>query len=265
MRNGYFHGLETLFTLICAGLQEPRAVVGWVQKYQNKQLRDIVNSISQYQCDMPNCFNLNPVTWNNISDQIFSIGQESNMSEIKEAFAKLWTRLADDFVKEINFREYNSIKHGFRARSGGFTLAVGEQKDPNIPVPPEKMKVIGGSRFGSSFFVAEQIQGSPSRLHSDPHFWVRRNSINWNPEFLASILQLISKSIQNVLTFLKVLNGVENKSLGLIFPDDITIFDKPWTEYYDTMSINLAQVVSEEHIERFTKDEILKRFRKGRK
>lgn len=44
LRNAYFHALETFFALLFAAIQAPTCVVGWMQKYQ---VRDIVSLIGK--------------------------------------------------------------------------------------------------------------------------------------------------------------------------------------------------------------------------
>jgi hypothetical protein len=47
LRVAYSHGLESLFTLLCAMVQAPDCVAGWLLKYRNKELFDVVRKIDQ--------------------------------------------------------------------------------------------------------------------------------------------------------------------------------------------------------------------------
>ena len=51
--------------------------------------------------------------------------------------------------------EYNSIKHGLRVNPGGSYIAVGAEQTPGVPAPPEAMRSMGGSPYGSTFFEIE--------------------------------------------------------------------------------------------------------------
>src|SRR4051812_7198190 len=45
LRTAYAHSLETFFALLCATIQAPDCVVGWLLKYRNKELFDLVRKI----------------------------------------------------------------------------------------------------------------------------------------------------------------------------------------------------------------------------
>jgi len=49
IRLAYFHGIETFFSLICATLQAPECVVGWLRKYSVNSLRKMVEDINSGQ------------------------------------------------------------------------------------------------------------------------------------------------------------------------------------------------------------------------
>lgn len=40
LRTAYSHALETFFALLCAALQAPDCVVGWILQYRNTELED---------------------------------------------------------------------------------------------------------------------------------------------------------------------------------------------------------------------------------
>jgi hypothetical protein len=45
-------------------------------------------------------------------------------TKIEISFSSLWKHFAEDFLRDGFSEEYNSIKHGFRLRIGGFSLAM---------------------------------------------------------------------------------------------------------------------------------------------
>jgi hypothetical protein len=155
------------------------------------------------------------LTWNRLSERVhaYSNKDPERVKETTSLFAQLWQRLSHTYLDEEVINEYNSIKHGYRARSGGFTLAVGIEEQYGVPAPPENMRLVGGSKFGSSFFVAEVIQGE-SKMKEDPNFKTRRHSLNWDAEAMAHALKLISVSINNIKSYLLILNGIKPEQLN---------------------------------------------------
>jgi hypothetical protein len=49
LRAAYSHGLETLFALLGATVQAPDCAVGWLLKYQNRELNEVVRKIHNRQ------------------------------------------------------------------------------------------------------------------------------------------------------------------------------------------------------------------------
>src|SRR5437762_3222627 len=45
LRSAYHHGLETLFTLMCAGLQAPGCIAAWILLSRSADLRSLVSAI----------------------------------------------------------------------------------------------------------------------------------------------------------------------------------------------------------------------------
>ena len=123
------------------------------------------------------------------------------------------------------------MKHGLRVRPGGFSLAFGPEDVPGVPAPPEKMSYLGGSDFGSSFFYSAGI-GNEIDKRNPTHFRLKRHSLNWDPEGLSHGLNLISMSLNNILAFLKVVNGIDAESVKLIYPDNESYFEAPWRPSY---------------------------------
>lgn len=258
LRTAYHHGLETFFTLVCATLQAPLCIVGWMQKCQTHQLRNLVRKIHEGHHKIRNKLCLQEVTWDAVSDAInlFSYEDEARTQETKELFAVLWSRLAHDYLDDYNIKEYNSIKHGFRARAGGFTLFAGLEHKYGVQPPAEEMKVVGGSEFGTSFYLAERVQNAP-KLQRDPHFRVRLCSLNWRPEAMIQALQLISISIGNLISYLRILHGVDPKTVPFRRPQDSEFFHAPWQNSVSVTSASFDTIVAEQHIHRFSNDEIL--------
>ena len=258
IRIAYCHGLETLFSLLCACIQAPDCIIGWLQKYTLKQLRDLVKNIVNYQTPIFCKFNLQSVTLEELSNLIndFNLQKEDKKQQLKESFTTLWRRFAKDFLDDKLIAEYNNIKHGFRVRPGGFNVLVGPEDVPGVPPPPEKMSYLRGSDFGSSFFKSEGI-GNEIDKGNPTHFRLKRHSLNWDPKCLIHGLNLISLSLNNILAFLKSVNGTDAESVKLIYPDNESYFEAPWQPSQGFSSSEINPIIREEDIVRFSKEDIL--------
>lgn len=253
LRTAYSHGLETLFALLFSAIQAPDCVIGWLHKYDVGDLRNLIKKVQTRQPILSK-LESTPITWKTISNTIhiaLSLEDKEKEARVKAHFATAWQRFASDLADNKSGLEYNSIKHGFRARPGGFRLAVGIETTPGVPAPPERMRSLGGSEFGSSFFIPEKI--NDYKLH----FRVRRHSRNWRPENFIYGLHLISLSLQNILSFLKVVNGVDAATVEFLWPSDESHFQEPWRPVAGVMSMGMDTVIMPEHIKPFNKDEIL--------
>jgi hypothetical protein len=255
LRLAYLQSLETLFALLCAVVQAPDCVVGWVTRYQNKELESVVNRISGgcgflIRTKLPD----KDVSWNSVAEVIFSYlktGDESKDTQIKQDFSRLWLRLSYDLTDPKHRYEYNSMKHGLRARAGGFYFAMGLEDTYGVPAPPERMQTIAKSDFGSSFFVIE-------RLHDSRNFAITTQRLNWDPENLCYGLGLISMSIRNVISFFKMFYGVPPNECKYSWCTDEATYDEPWKRKHGSMfAIAWHSQVKESAITPLTKQEIL--------
>ena len=257
VRVAYSHALETLFALLCATLQSPHAVTGWMARYRNNELRSVVWKIDNRR-KVLTAFDT-PIyrSWETVSQIFFQYKQTTHKDvNLRELFADLWNRLASDFLDEQRETEYNSIKHGMRVVPGGFTLAFGAENTPGVPAPPENMRLLGGSKFGSAFYTTEQLQ---DKLN----FSIRRNSLNWSPETLIIRLHLISSSISNIVTFLKILHGVSPSELNYVIPTDITLFERAWAVDHSITSFSTSRTIDASNLPTLSKEDILKVYERS--
>ena len=262
LRIAYCHGLETLFALLGACIQAPDCVVCWLQKYRPVQLRKLIDAIFNRRTKTLPCkLDIQGVTFEELSGLInrFSLRSEEESERLKGSFSTLWYRFAGDYLDEKLIAEYNSLKHGFRVSAGGFTLMVGPESTPGVAAPADRMTSLGGSEFGSSFFLMEGI-GIEADKKNTTHFRLKTNSLNWDPEGMAAGLRLISISLNNILAFLKSLNGT-SEDVKLRYPCDESLFDIPWSSSRSGMSIGFNPIIREEDIVRFSDEEILKVYK----
>ncbi|MCX5860136.1 MAG: hypothetical protein NT056_09615, partial [Proteobacteria bacterium] len=119
----------------------------------------------------------------------------------------------------------------------------------------------GQSDYGTSFFSVKEIDGAPY-TKTYPNFRVIRNSINWNPENMFYGLLSISMSLNNVLSFLTILNGKEPNTCKLYSLENDEDYHKPWGNSVGAKSSSMNVVISKNHIRRFSNEEILEELNK---
>ena len=263
LRSTLHHAMETMFSLLGAYIQAPDCAYAWIAKCSNHKLRDFVRSIGNYNNDLFTKLLIERVSWEEVSKSVFRgylPRTEKNVKTV-ELYARLWSRLAREFLEQSHIDEYNSIKHGFRIRSGGFSLAVGAEPEYGVSPPAEEMMALGHSEHGTTYFKLEPIgeeKGNRS-LRS------RRHSLNWRIEKTALLIQLVSMSITNVTSALKIANGAEGGTCKFLRPVEDDDFDKPWSFSTGVTSFNMDFVIPENEVKSTTKTELLKRINEAKK
>ena len=257
-RIAYCHGLETLFSLLCACVQAPDCIAGWLSKYRMDQLRDLVETIVSQKRPILNKHNLESVTFEDTSDLInqFNLKDEDKDQRLRKSFASAWHRFAKDFLDDNIVTEYNSMKHGLRVSPGGYSLVVTPEDQAGVPDPSKAFEV-GNSIFGSSFSSFEAIKNK-NEVQNPRHFKFRTYALNWDPEYLLRGLYIVSLSLNNILAFLKAFNGLRDAKL--CYPDDESFFEVPTDS--NTMSLAATLFIDEENITPFSEDDILKVYEK---
>lgn len=259
LRNAYHLCLETLFGLMGACLQAPACLPGWILHASTGDIRLLTGSLNRGHMTFPTMVRF-PREAIGFSDVAHAILQFTKWAESEDdltirRFSGLWSRLANDFVDDFSIAEYNSIKHGFRARAGGFHLRTGLEHEYGVAPPESEMKWIGGSKFGSSFYVVDKVQNAPSS-RGDPHFVLKQRSLNWNPHSIALRMQLAKMSIANIKSFLGIILGANPKEMAFNRPEDPNDFEEPWLISFGVNNATLDLVVSEQDIARVTKEEL---------
>lgn len=259
LRTFYSHALETLFALICATIQAPHCVVGWLLKYQNRDLFSLVRKIHSVEpiLTIPQLKIERPKNWNNIAKVIFSPikTDEVEKNKIIESFGELWSHFAFDFLNQLASEEYNSIKHGLRLHMSGFYFAMGIQKHKGEIVPSDRMNLVSQSDFGSSFFTIEKMKKANNII-------VHHKSINWHPDNFINALILISISIQNILCFLQIANREEAISFEYLVPSEIEFYKSPWANSAGCMqSIGINSRINTDVVEPLSDEEIMEFYK----
>jgi len=255
LRIAYSQGLEALFALLAATIQAPECVIGWMLTYRNFQLDEIVIKLSKGESLLSRLKVPNP-TWTDLSKWVHAYlsYEESKKGWIARGFASLWNNFARDYLDNVSRNEYNSLKHGLRPRPGGFILRSGEESTRGVAAPPEGMQTMGGSDFGSTFFIREKID------EDKISFRPRRTSRNWHPLNLANGLGLLKMSLRNVLSFLLILNGEKPEQCMFKNPDNETAFNSPWAEKIGVSSFNMDTIVGKDDIDMVTKEDVLNSY-----
>lgn len=248
------HAMETLFSLLGACVQSPDCAYAWIAKCSNKELREFVKSVGDFQNSLFTKLNINNVSWESVSKVVFSgymPGTDRNKSTV-ELFASLWQRLANEYLDSNHVDEYNSLKHGFRVRSGGFALTAGTEHEYGVTPPEEEMILLGKSDYGASFFRIETLGDKKSRSIRS-----RKVSINWKIEKVALLLHLTSMSINNVVSALKIINGAEAGTCKFIRPQEDSEFDRPWEYSPGVKSCSIDFVIDDNQVHMATRSELL--------
>jgi len=244
---------ESLLALIAAALQAPDCVYGWLYKYRNSQLREIVEKINNGS-PLRNRLSLNPVTWDSITKRMLAVDfkDEEKGKRVCDEFSLFWTRLARDFLSEEYSCVYNSMKHGFRASPGGMYIAIGKE---DIPGEASKsMHSLGGSKYGATYLYPDP------KISRDRTLRLLSKTVNWSPKGIWFQIALIRFSINNVLSFLKVINGVDPETVQFMWPDNLDDFKRDLETSPKALSFTMNQEISSNIIRYFTKEEMLTKF-----
>ncbi len=251
----YSHALESFLAFLFAALQAPDCVIGWIHRYELAHLKSLVQKINAHERILSKI--RAPVrSWRDISNTImtFILKDKAKEKRIKAGFAEAWRRFADDFVHEPFVKEYNSIKHGLRVRGGGFILAIGVEERRGVPAPPDSMVSLGGSQFGSTFYMVEKFDKYNFRL--------RRYSRNWQLEHFYFGTHLLAMSLQDVIAFLLVANGENPDVVDFVWPIDFNLFKAPWRNPPLVLETSIDNALTQEQISPCKDTDILSFYRR---
>jgi hypothetical protein len=132
---------------------------------------------------------------------------------------------------------------------------------PGITAPKEKMQLLGKSEFGSQFLATKKISENAQ------HIQMKRHHRNWSPEDLCWGLHLISLSIANIKSALRIINGVPATDVKFEWATDRDSFQEPWKRARQigvTSMSGFQTDIKTDFITTFSKEEILARHREGK-
>ena len=256
VRMSLHHAIETMFSLLGAFIQAPDCPYAWIAKCSNPDLREVVGRVSRRDATLISKLHLPTLGWHSVAEAVFTAYQSGTERQLKTMylFGRLWEALARELTNQTNIDEYNALKHGFRARPGGFSLAAGVEKE----APNEAgIHMLGRSAFGATFLKVESLGSNKGGRHIRS----RQLSVNWSLERVVMLHQLVYMSINNVVSALKVVNDVPAGTCRFLRPENDDDFDKPWTFSTGVTSFTMDHVIDERGLPSLTKDELLSALR----
>lgn len=253
LRIHYSMALETLFALICATLQAPDCISGWMLKYTNNELFTLVRKINHKEKIKTKFSKLSDISWDSIGKlMIYNaiIDDIKAKEKLEQNFSLVLRRFADDFLDKKFNDEFNSIKHGFRIRAGGFTLKLRPSSKNGVPIEGKDWMTITQSEYGSTYNYEERIAENKLNIR------VRQHSRNWNPENIYSALHMISICIHNIRTHLCVNWGIdrENQKYKTVSEE---AFKSPWKNLIGLGDGGFDMGFDYQNVKLFSKEEIL--------
>lgn len=245
LRLAYGQALETLFALLGAAIQAPHCPLGWILSYENRELYDFVKSLSAGRRVLAAGFQ--PLSWADVSREIhlFEPTPPKAAADVQREFGEVWALLAHDFADKSASEEYNSIKHGFRARQGGFNLTL---KPIGHDAPPA---LESKSEFGTKSFALKWLD------KANGNFCVLDSWRNWDPKSLVVRLELIAASIVNVRSYLLLHHGLSAPSARFEWVADPEKIQLAWQTDSLISSLRGGVVIESTDITPVTKDRIL--------
>ena len=199
--SNYFLSMETLFSLLCAIAQAPHFVYGWLLKYKNMDLYNVVEKIHQNKY-LQNSHNKESLTWEDLSNIIHPNVKDENDITRNQNFAQVWEKLANDFLTKSYQKSYNSIKHGFRAKKNAITkVNIGDRE-------------FCGSDYGFEYGIIER-----KKLVNH----IKYQITNFNPDVFKDIFEFAKCTIFNIKNFLKAVNHKGKVNIEQYQLDNIAI------------------------------------------
>jgi len=145
------------------------------------------------------------------------------------------------------------MKHGMRIAPGGSSLSFGVEPSPGES--PESMKVLSSSRYGSRFFQSQKV-GQTSH-----HMRIQRTSLNWSALAMAQRLALVSMSINNIISALRVGHGLDASGVDFQRPISPELFEDAFREDVGVRSIRFDSVVKIQPVDEVSRAELLEELR----
>lgn len=259
LRLALHHATETLFSLLGAFIQAWDCPYAWIARCSNTELRSFVQRIGQRDSALVTKLNFSCVGWEEVARAVFDNYEPGTNKQERaiQCFSRAWGAIAGELVlNEVAADEYNALKHGFRTRAGGFKLGFARQEAKGVPAPDAAMTMLGMSEYGARFYKVEKLSGKGGR-----HIRSRRFAVNWSLERNILLLQLIQFSMTNVLSALKIANGLAATECNFVRPHNDEDFTMPWKYSTGVTNMNFDFVLDESQLPDVSKAEIMEMLR----
>jgi hypothetical protein len=224
----WHHGIETLVTMLGAFIQAPSAVHAYFLKCRTEDTVGIARALLEERRLRHNRINDVPFTLENILGGLHRCAPWTDREDTIDHFAAALRQMLAAYVGEEHRWEYNSIKHGLRAKHGRFALAVGLEESYGVEPPPEAMKTVGYSRDASFFNVAKPLRNAGQKA-SKVNFKIETVTLSWSLEKVLCELQLLSLLLGNTVSALRIAAGAAPGTVRLTRPADPAW----WGDYFE--------------------------------
>ena len=243
LRLNYGMAVEALFALLCATIQAPDCVFGWLSAYRNGELSDLVKRISSSQ-KVRSLKPFRPCTWRQVSAVLLAPLEARDGAQhvtFTELFERAWKVFSAELLSSDSKREYNSLKHSFRVQPGGFKINISHETGSLLQ---------SESPFGHAFPYVKQMPGRKN------HFDLKNAAMALEPEMLRASLKIIGCTISNIIAFLRARAGDSTSDLSLKLPQ-LAVFEGVWKERAPIASIMSGGSVTVPESEYWSSEEIL--------
>lgn len=198
IRTIYGLAVEAFFAMLFATLQAPQAPAAWLLLYKPGDIRELIQRFEACK-DLPSIIvPREPGSWEALVGMLLPITEadHQNAPSIVSQLGQFWKLLAEEFVDDISSAEFNSLKHGLRARPASPWLSVNGH-------------AFTGAANGSAF---------PMHRCLGSEVLVNIGTRTWSAEQLCAALKLISSSLVNLLTLLKYMHIEKPERLAFELP-----------------------------------------------
>ena len=255
LRLAYSQGLETLLALLCAAMQAPDCVVGWMQSYRDSDLQEhgeirLVNSSANRLARLQ-------AGHLGFSGEVRALGGWLGRGEgarLAQGFGRLWSRFAGDYLDEL------AGKSTTRS-STALGLVLVAFSWPSACSPPRGSRPSRSDALNGRQRVRLDVlrRGPTRRRQAALSTKICRN---WSPQSLIDGLGLLAMSIQNATSFLRWVNGEPGEECRYDAPIEEAAFDLPWAQHCGVTSSSIDTTIVAEHVNLWTKDEVLTALRR---
>jgi hypothetical protein len=206
LKLNYHQSLEALFSLVGALIQAPYYPQGWLEKYKNESLLELMKAIKNGQDDLNNILGMEFVSVGSLVNYIYNPVEGAWGNDYISNVKTIFNNLLSKFININESNEYNRIKHGFRISQGGFSVAVSSERQYGVPDGSVPI-IIGQSDFGCRYIILNQHKEAKNNL------FLTKQSTNWSLEEVILDLDSICHFINNIISIMRRLNGVDVSQL----------------------------------------------------